>query len=306
MSSRRRQTDESLAVLVIEDDADARHIYSEYLRSKRWTVFSAVDGRMGLNKINELRPDVIVLDLAMPRVDGWTVLKNVRESSITADIADRCGLGGDRRARPGVLRRVRCLPHETLPARSAVPPDPCAVALPGRGGAERSLSCSVLDALVDLNCQAGVVRSTIQDEAWAIVLAAANEAERAAELNHVAAFAAPDAAESDVAPLRRVAVGDRDAAIEWRPRSGWELVLPADGFAACADRSLPADLQRDVRASDDRRPPRPEPRRVHRHARRRIPVRHGRGKHPAPAPHARACATRSSSAPARLPPTTRS
>jgi two-component system response regulator AdeR len=87
MLSRHRQPNESLAVLVIEDDADARHIYSEYLRSKRWKVFSAIDGRMGLNKINELRPDVIVLDLAMPRVDGWTVLKNVRESSMTADIA---------------------------------------------------------------------------------------------------------------------------------------------------------------------------------------------------------------------------
>jgi len=87
MSSSHRQLDEPLAVLVIEDDADARHIYAEYLRSKRWKVFSAVDGRMGLNKINELRPDVVVLDLAMPRVDGWTVLKNVRESSITADIA---------------------------------------------------------------------------------------------------------------------------------------------------------------------------------------------------------------------------
>jgi len=87
MSSNYRRSAEPLAVLVIEDDADARHIYSEYLRSKRLTVFSAADGRMGLNKIDELRPDVIVLDLAMPRVDGWTVLKNVRESSITADIA---------------------------------------------------------------------------------------------------------------------------------------------------------------------------------------------------------------------------
>jgi len=86
MSSRQRQSDESLAVLVIEDAADARHIYAEYLRSKRLTVFTAVDGRMGLNKVNELRPDVIVLDLAMPRVDGWTVLKKVRESSITANI----------------------------------------------------------------------------------------------------------------------------------------------------------------------------------------------------------------------------
>jgi DNA-binding response OmpR family regulator len=87
MSATRRQADESLAVLVIDDDLDARHIYSEYLRSKGLTVFNAADGRTGLNKINELRPDVIVLDLAMPRVDGWTVLKNVRESSVTADIA---------------------------------------------------------------------------------------------------------------------------------------------------------------------------------------------------------------------------
>jgi DNA-binding response OmpR family regulator len=87
MPARRYQTAESLAVLVIDDDLDARHIYSAYLRSKGLTVFTAVDGRMGLNKINELRPDVVVLDLAMPRVDGWTVLENVRESSLTADIA---------------------------------------------------------------------------------------------------------------------------------------------------------------------------------------------------------------------------
>jgi DNA-binding response OmpR family regulator len=86
MAARRHQANESLAVLVIDDDLDTRHLYSEYLRSKGWTVFSAADGRMGLNKVNELRPDVIVVDLAMPRVDGWTVLKNVRESSVTADI----------------------------------------------------------------------------------------------------------------------------------------------------------------------------------------------------------------------------
>ena len=87
MSHYRRSAAESLAVIVIEDDPDARQMYADYLRQQGCTVFTAPDGRSGLNKINELTPDVIVLDLAMPRVDGWTVLKNVRESSLTAQIA---------------------------------------------------------------------------------------------------------------------------------------------------------------------------------------------------------------------------
>jgi two-component system cell cycle response regulator DivK len=74
------------AVLIIDDDADTRRIYSSHLHAKGMTVFTAGDGRSGLDKIDELLPDVIVLDLAMPRVDGWTVLKQVRESSITAAI----------------------------------------------------------------------------------------------------------------------------------------------------------------------------------------------------------------------------
>ena len=82
----KRRPSETPAVIVIDDDADARRIYSGYLRAKGYTVFTAADGRTGLNKTMELIPDVIVLDLAMPKVDGWTVLKHVRESSLTAQI----------------------------------------------------------------------------------------------------------------------------------------------------------------------------------------------------------------------------
>ena len=87
MSAKRRSPVESLAVIIVDDDVDARHMYGEYLRQQGCTVFTAPDGRSGLNKIDELIPDVIVLDLAMPRVDGWTVLKNVRESSLTSQLA---------------------------------------------------------------------------------------------------------------------------------------------------------------------------------------------------------------------------
>jgi DNA-binding response OmpR family regulator len=87
MLAKRRSPAESPVIIVIDDDADARQMYAECLRQQGCTVFTAADGRSGLNKIGELTPDVIVLDLAMPRVDGWTVLKNVRESSLTSHIA---------------------------------------------------------------------------------------------------------------------------------------------------------------------------------------------------------------------------
>ena len=78
---------EAPTILVIDDDMDARRMYSEYLRVNGCTAFTAPDGRSGIDKTNDLCPDVVVLDLAMPRVDGWTVLKNVRESSLTSQIA---------------------------------------------------------------------------------------------------------------------------------------------------------------------------------------------------------------------------
>ena len=85
-AAKRTPVDDTLMVLVVDDDMDARRIYSDYLRAKGWTVTSAADGRKALDKISDLKPDVVVLDLAMPRVDGWTVLKQLRESSWTRQI----------------------------------------------------------------------------------------------------------------------------------------------------------------------------------------------------------------------------
>lgn len=84
--SKRRPAGLLPTVLVVDDDTDSRVIYSEYLRAQGWLTFTAADGRSALDKVAELAPDAIVLDLAMPRVDGWTVLKQLRESSWTAAI----------------------------------------------------------------------------------------------------------------------------------------------------------------------------------------------------------------------------
>jgi len=86
MPPQKRRPVESPAVVVIEDDLGARRTYSEFLRTKGWNVFTAADGRAGLNKTLELMPDAVVLDLTIPKVDGWTVLTQIRASSATAHI----------------------------------------------------------------------------------------------------------------------------------------------------------------------------------------------------------------------------
>jgi CheY-like chemotaxis protein len=56
------------------------------LRAKGCDVFTAKDGREALEKANDLWPDVIVMDLAMPHVDGWEAIRRLNESSWTREI----------------------------------------------------------------------------------------------------------------------------------------------------------------------------------------------------------------------------
>lgn len=81
-----QQRNDGPTILVIEDDADARRMYADFLRMKGWVVFTAADGRGGVDKTTDLAPDLVVVDLAMPRMDGWTVLQLLKNSSWTAAI----------------------------------------------------------------------------------------------------------------------------------------------------------------------------------------------------------------------------
>jgi two-component system cell cycle response regulator DivK len=70
-------------VLVVDDDFDARTIYSTYLRAMGCDVFTAEDGRPAIDKAVDLLPDLIVMDLAMPRLNGWEAIRQLHESSWT-------------------------------------------------------------------------------------------------------------------------------------------------------------------------------------------------------------------------------
>lgn len=65
-------------VLVIDDEADVRLLYRVNLRHAGFEVLEANDGEQGITAALEHLPDVIVLDLMMPRVDGFEVLRTLR------------------------------------------------------------------------------------------------------------------------------------------------------------------------------------------------------------------------------------
>src|SRR5512140_3438270 len=58
-------------ILLVEDDPDLREALGEALEGSGHVVISAIDGSEGLRQMETCRPDVVVLDLMMPRLDGW-------------------------------------------------------------------------------------------------------------------------------------------------------------------------------------------------------------------------------------------
>jgi DNA-binding response OmpR family regulator len=68
-------------VLVIEDDADIALGVSTVLGRNGFEVCAASEGRDGLRRFHSDRPDIVILDVGLPEMDGWTVLDRIRELS---------------------------------------------------------------------------------------------------------------------------------------------------------------------------------------------------------------------------------
>ena len=69
-------------VLAIEDDADIRLSYRLVFERAGYQFIAAADGRAGLRMVHEERPDIILLDISLPGMDGWTVLERIRDLAI--------------------------------------------------------------------------------------------------------------------------------------------------------------------------------------------------------------------------------
>jgi signal transduction histidine kinase/DNA-binding response OmpR family regulator len=73
-------------VLVVDDDKDIRTVITEILDQSGYEVFTAASGQQGLDLAGQIHPDLIVLDLMMPGMDGWTVLTKLQHKPALADI----------------------------------------------------------------------------------------------------------------------------------------------------------------------------------------------------------------------------
>ena len=73
-------------VLVIDDEAAQRELMTRFLERQRFEVRTASDGRSGLEMARSLQPRAILLDVMMPQMDGWSVLKALKADAETARI----------------------------------------------------------------------------------------------------------------------------------------------------------------------------------------------------------------------------
>jgi CheY-like chemotaxis protein len=65
-------------ILLVEDDPFVVDIYSTKLESAGFSVEVAEDGEEALRKLKEKKPDLMVLDIVLPNIDGWELLKMIR------------------------------------------------------------------------------------------------------------------------------------------------------------------------------------------------------------------------------------
>ena len=128
----------SSSVLVVEDDSATREMMRRTLEKEGWNVVEAENGRVGLERLAESKPDLILLDLMMPEMDGFEFVSHLQADADNRSIPivvvtakdttaeERQALKGHVQAvlqkgeysRDGLLTRIRDLVTDHLPSSS--------------------------------------------------------------------------------------------------------------------------------------------------------------------------------------------
>jgi CheY-like chemotaxis protein len=83
---KRRAKERTKLVLVVEDYDDARLMYRMGLEFAGFAVEEARDGEEALDKARNAKPDLILMDLALPKIDGWEVSRRLKADPATRGI----------------------------------------------------------------------------------------------------------------------------------------------------------------------------------------------------------------------------
>ena len=73
----------AVSVLIVEDDRNIAELLQMYLEKEGYAVTTAGDGGQGLAKYRAIKPDLVLLDVMMPVMDGWAVCKAIRAEAQT-------------------------------------------------------------------------------------------------------------------------------------------------------------------------------------------------------------------------------
>jgi CheY-like chemotaxis protein len=73
-------------ILVIEDEGETRNMLLESLEAEGFEVLDAENGRIGIQKLQEVLPDLVICDIIMPELDGYGVLTALLQNPVTAEI----------------------------------------------------------------------------------------------------------------------------------------------------------------------------------------------------------------------------
>lgn len=66
-------------ILIIEDDSFLSEMYSTKLIQEGFETEIAVDGKQGINKIKDIKPDLVLLDIVLPKMDGFEILESIKK-----------------------------------------------------------------------------------------------------------------------------------------------------------------------------------------------------------------------------------
>lgn len=73
-------------ILIIEDDPFVADIYTSKLQKEKFLVDVARDGQTGLNKIKKEKYDLVLLDIVLPQIDGWEILREIKKDQSLSNL----------------------------------------------------------------------------------------------------------------------------------------------------------------------------------------------------------------------------